>query len=141
MEENIRIEGFDKAIIGITHDNILIYDYEIMIKILCENNNLNKEEAEDFLEYNTIRALKYIENAPIIAHINIKPVLLEIENYNGDTLMCCEVDLKYGNLKTQNAALLMWKLIMTVRLKVIVKYACNTTAIHLIIRNSPTIMT
>lgn len=102
MGNIIKIDGFDKAIIGTTCDNKLIYEYDAMVAILCEKQNLTKEEAEDFIEYNTIRELQYIENTPIIANTKFLPLLFEIENSMGDTTMRCEVDLKNGKIKTQN---------------------------------------
>jgi hypothetical protein len=102
MEQVVKIDGFEKAIIGATHDNKLIYEYDIMVEILCENQNITKEEAEDFIEYNTIRGMQYVENAPIVVNTKFKPLLFEIEKWNGDTIMCFEVDYKNGKLKTQN---------------------------------------
>ena len=42
-ENVVKIDGFDKAIIGVTHDNKLIYEYDIMVAILCEKQNITKE--------------------------------------------------------------------------------------------------
>lgn len=58
--------SFDKAIIGISHDDRLIYDYELMIKDYVEQCNCDIEEAIEWIEYNTIRSLPYVENSPII---------------------------------------------------------------------------
>lgn len=37
-----------------------------MVNELMKTDNISCEEAIDFIEYNTIRALPYINNAPII---------------------------------------------------------------------------
>lgn len=58
--------NFDKSIIGISEDGKLIYVYENMIYEFMEDNKCTYEEAVEFIEYNTIRALYYIPNHPII---------------------------------------------------------------------------
>ena len=37
-----------------------------MIDYLVENEQMNEDEAVEFIDYNTIRSLDYIENHPII---------------------------------------------------------------------------
>lgn len=60
---------FDPAIIGITDDGRVIYDYEKMVDYMMEQDHISRDEAIDFIEYNTIRALPYFGNkAPIILH-------------------------------------------------------------------------
>jgi hypothetical protein len=58
--------NFDKAIVGISHDDRLVYDYELMIKDYTEQCNCDVEEAIEWIEFNTIRSLPYVENSPII---------------------------------------------------------------------------
>lgn len=64
--------AFDKSIVGITDDGRLVYDYEKMIDELAEDDDISREEAQEFIDYNTMRALPYIGNsengqyAPII---------------------------------------------------------------------------
>lgn len=57
---------FENSIIGISSDDRAIYDLELMIQDLMAEDNISYEEALEFIEYNTIRALSYFENAPII---------------------------------------------------------------------------
>lgn len=58
---------YDDAIIGVSHDDRVIYDYDKMIKHLVENENMTVEDAEDFISYDTIRSLSYrSEDAPIV---------------------------------------------------------------------------
>ena len=62
--------AFDHAIIGVTIDGRVVYDYHIMIMELANDENLSGEEATDWVEYNTIRSLPYAgSNAPIIMYI------------------------------------------------------------------------
>ena len=59
---------YNTAIIGITQDGNLIYDYEKMITCLLED--MSEEEAIDFIEYNTLGILPTIpiENRPVILY-------------------------------------------------------------------------
>lgn len=59
------------AILGYTSDGSLVYDYELMIEFLVNNENMTSEEAEDFLNYNTLRAIPYMGKdgvVPTIVH-------------------------------------------------------------------------
>lgn len=59
--------SYETAIVGYdVHSNRIIYDYERMIDYLVENEHMNEDEAVEFIDYNTIRSLDYIENHPII---------------------------------------------------------------------------
>ena len=60
---------YDSAIIGITENNQVVYDYEKMIKHLMQEDDMDYEETVDFISYNTIRSLPYAgEGAPIIMY-------------------------------------------------------------------------
>lgn len=61
-------EGYDDALIGVSDGNRAIYDFELMIKWLINKDGMTKEEAIEWIEYNTIRSLPYFENAPIIMY-------------------------------------------------------------------------
>ena len=54
------------AFIGVTSDDRAVYDRNLMVKALMDSDGMTKEDALEFLEYNTIRALPYIPNAPVI---------------------------------------------------------------------------
>lgn len=56
----------DPAIVGITHDTRLIYDYNKLIECYMLAEDWTMEEAIDWIDYNTIRSLPYIPNSPII---------------------------------------------------------------------------
>lgn len=60
--------NYENAIIGISHDDRVIYDLELMIQELMKEDNISYEEARDYIEYNVIRALSYYDNAPIIIY-------------------------------------------------------------------------
>ena len=61
--------GYDGALIGVTHDNRAVYDYDLMVEWLMETEGFSYEEAVEWIDYNTIRALPYAgENAPIIMY-------------------------------------------------------------------------
>lgn len=61
--------GYDDALIGISEDNRAVYDYNKMIKWLMKEEMFTEEEAIEWIDYNTIRALPYMgDKAPIIMH-------------------------------------------------------------------------
>ena len=61
--------SYDDALIGISEDDRAIYDFDKMIEWLMETENFTQEEAIEWIEYNTIRALPYMgEKAPIIMY-------------------------------------------------------------------------
>ena len=58
---------YDSAIIGVSHDDRVIYDYDKMIKHLVAVDHMAIDEAADFISYNTLRAIPYIgDDAPIV---------------------------------------------------------------------------
>ena len=59
--------SYDGALIGVTTNNIAVYDFNLMVKYLIEKEGFKDElEAVEWIEYNTIRALPYYDNSPII---------------------------------------------------------------------------
>lgn len=57
---------YTSAFVGLTSDGLCVYDYGRMCIHLIENDDMDLDEAEDFIGYNTIRSLPYFEKAPII---------------------------------------------------------------------------
>lgn len=57
---------YDSAIIGVTEDDRVVYDFDLMVKHLMDTDGMSGIEAVEFIEYNTIRSLPYVENAPVI---------------------------------------------------------------------------
>lgn len=61
--------SFDGAVVGISTDDRVIYDYDLMIEAgLRENPDWTIEDTIDWIEYNTIRSLSYIPDSPIIQY-------------------------------------------------------------------------
>lgn len=61
--------SYDDALIGVTEDNRAIYDFDKMVQWLIHTENFTQEEAIEWIEYNTIRALPYMgERAPVIMY-------------------------------------------------------------------------
>lgn len=61
--------SYDSAIIGVTTDGRVVYDYIAMIYDLMVSDSMSYEDALDFIEYNTIRSLLYCgSDAPIVMH-------------------------------------------------------------------------
>lgn len=56
--------SYDDAFVGLSEDNRAIYDFDKMVECL----DMPVEEAIEFIEYNTIRALPYFTGAPIILY-------------------------------------------------------------------------
>lgn len=68
-EDTVVLENpnYIDAIIGISEDNRLVYSYSMMIESLIVSDEITDEEAIDFINYNTIRAIPYMgDKAPII---------------------------------------------------------------------------
>ena len=60
--------NFAAALIGVSIDNRAVYDYTKMLECLQEDG-MTDEEAIEFIEFNTLRALAYAGPAgPIIFH-------------------------------------------------------------------------
>ena len=58
---------YDSAIVGITDDNRVVYDYERMAQSLMDEDGMTYEEAIEFIDYNTMRALPYwYSRSPIV---------------------------------------------------------------------------
>ena len=61
--------SYDDAILGVSINNCVVYDYHMMVEWLVRNEGFSEEEATDYIDYNTIRALPYMgEGAPIIVN-------------------------------------------------------------------------
>ena len=60
--------SYETAFVGVSDDNRLIYDYELMVEYLVFQDGMTSEEAMDFIDYNSVRSLGYVENSPIIMY-------------------------------------------------------------------------
>ena len=62
-------ESYDDALIGVSHDERAIYSFEKMVEWLMEKDKITREEAIEWIEYNTIRAIPYAgSKAPIVMY-------------------------------------------------------------------------
>lgn len=67
-EDAIIFDGpdYDDAIVGVTEEGRVVYDYDAMVKCLMDADGIGEMEAIEFIEYNTIRALEYMHESPPI---------------------------------------------------------------------------
>ena len=73
-EELVLFKGpdYDSAIIGVTTENCVVYDFDKMIECLVAEDGMSTEEAMDFICYDALRACAYVENAPIVLSVRIE---------------------------------------------------------------------
>lgn len=68
-EDVVLLLDYDDALIGVTTDNRAVYNFEKMVDWLVDNDGFTRDEAVEWIEYNTIRALPYAgPEAPIIIY-------------------------------------------------------------------------
>lgn len=58
--------SYAAAVVAVTHDDRLVYDYNKMVECLMVDDGMTYEEAAEFIDYNTIRTLPYMEKPPVI---------------------------------------------------------------------------
>lgn len=62
-------DSYDDALVGVTEDDRAVYDFEKMVKWLVERDKMTEQEAIEWIEYNTLRALPYFgSDAPIVMY-------------------------------------------------------------------------
>lgn len=62
-----RDPDYHTAIVGVSEDYRVIYDYNKMLDYLVKYENMTYEEAADNISYDTIRSLSYVDGKkPII---------------------------------------------------------------------------
>lgn len=67
---------FDKSIIGVTDDDRVVYDLERMYEEYAEDEGCTLEEATEWVEYNTLRAIPYMgEKRPVVVAVGRDAVL------------------------------------------------------------------
>lgn len=79
-EEAVIFPDYDEAIVGVTDEGLVVYDFDKMVEILVKRDGMEELEAIEFIEYNTIRSLPYFENAPIV----MNKLRLEDDNHGAD---------------------------------------------------------
>jgi len=67
-QEFIILDGLDNAVIGVDQNSEkLVYSINAIVDCFVEQG-MEPDEAIEFYEYNTARAVPYIENAPILVY-------------------------------------------------------------------------
>ena len=67
---------YDGSIIGVTEDGRLVYDLERMYAEFAKDEGCDIDEAVEWVEYNTLRALPYMgEKAPIILSVSKEEIM------------------------------------------------------------------
>lgn len=62
--------SYDNAIIGATFDGRAIYSFEKMTEELMNDEGWDEQDAIEWIEYNTLRALPYAgEKAPMVVYM------------------------------------------------------------------------
>ena len=90
-DESILLQNYsyDSAIIGATKEGSVLYDYDLMIQWLQETEGFSCDDAVEWIEYNTLRAIPYFQSKGIIPTIVYKgedDKYYDIENENEITL-------------------------------------------------------
>ena len=70
-EDSVVLENpdYSSAVIGVTNDGNVVYSYPLMVESLVKEDGMTEEEAMEFIDYNTIRALPYMGDLhPIVFH-------------------------------------------------------------------------
>ena len=69
--EALTADGFDDAIVGVvercSQATVVCYDYQKCVAILMKRDKMSREEAEEFLNFNTVGAWVG-ENTPAFLH-------------------------------------------------------------------------
>lgn len=80
LKEKLRERGYENAkvfenpdytsaVVGVDEDGRVVYSYEKMVKHLVKKDKMTEEEAMEFIDYNTIRALPYEgKKRPIVVY-------------------------------------------------------------------------
>ena len=69
--------SYDKSIIGFTaEDGRAVYSYESMIQKFMEDEHCSEEEAQEWVDYNIMRALPYGDKGhnPIVVTVSRKAI-------------------------------------------------------------------
>ena len=71
LNEIIVLEGdeFADGAVGLTQDYHVVYDYNRLVDSLMRHNSWTAEDAIEWIEYNTLRAIPYMSsqgNEPIV---------------------------------------------------------------------------
>lgn len=63
----LKDESYDSALIAVTDDCRAVYSYDKMVEWYMEKNGCDADDAMEWIDYNTLRAIPYAgEKAPIV---------------------------------------------------------------------------
>lgn len=71
MDEQAGIAVFDDmvpAFIGFTNNNRDVYDYRKMVRYHMEVNGMTEEDAAEYIKFNVLQSLPYMEKPPVILY-------------------------------------------------------------------------
>ena len=70
-ENSILLENYsyEDAIVGATKEGSVLYDYDLMIQWLQETEDFSYDDAVEWIEYNTLRAIPYFQSKGIVPTI------------------------------------------------------------------------
>jgi len=66
-------EYLDGAIVGV-RDHRVLYDYDLLVQAFQDNEDWTYEDAVEWVQYNTMRALPYMGK--------LGPLVLEVEDFD-----------------------------------------------------------
>ena len=70
--EFLKADGLDKAVIGVDVQNYrLIYDYDLTIKTLVEDDEMTEEDAIEHFNFNILGSLRDDSEYPIFIMTNL----------------------------------------------------------------------
>lgn len=65
--------SYASAFIGTDSEGRAIYDYNLMVEYLVQEEHMTEDDAVDFISYNTLRSLPYFApNCPIVLIRNVE---------------------------------------------------------------------
>ena len=71
-------DNYETAFVGVTEEGLPVYDYEKMIEYLKQHDGMTDEEAIEWIDYNTIRAMPYYQPGPVILYPITEDMVEEI---------------------------------------------------------------
>ena len=82
--------SYDDALVGVTTDRRAVYDYDLMVQWLVEEEGFEDDiEAMEWIDYNTIRAVPYFGSTA--------PVIFYPKDYEEQTALEYLMDHAYGD--------------------------------------------
>ena len=67
--EAVLLEGLNDGIVGVDTDGHVVYSYNKCCELIMKSNGISMEEAREWVDFNTIRAIPYMgDNKPIMMY-------------------------------------------------------------------------